>query len=44
MSQLSRTGVVVEKVICEKLVENSSRQDALQGIFSERVDIFYHRI
>jgi len=36
--------VAVEKVICGKLAENSSRQDALQAIFSDRVDIFDHRI
>jgi hypothetical protein len=36
--------VAVEKVPCGKLAENSSRQDALQAILSDRVDIFYHRI
>ena len=36
--------MAVEKLIFEKLAENSSRQDALQAIFSGRADIFYHRI
>jgi hypothetical protein len=36
--------VAVEKVIYGKLAENSSRQDALQAIFLDWVDIFYHRI
>jgi hypothetical protein len=42
--QLVRTGVSVEKLILARLAENSSRQDALQAIFSGWVDIFYHRI
>jgi hypothetical protein len=41
---LLRTGVAVEKLILARLAENSSRQDALQAIFSGWVDIFYHRI
>jgi hypothetical protein len=36
--------VSVEKLILARLAENSSRQDALQAIFSGWVDIFYHRI
>jgi hypothetical protein len=36
--------VGVEKLILRELAENSSRQDALQAIFSDRVDIFYRRI
>jgi hypothetical protein len=36
--------VAVEKVIDGKPTENSSRQDALQAIISDWVDIFYHRI
>jgi hypothetical protein len=42
--QLMTTGVSVEKLILARLAENSSRQDALQAIFSGWVDIFYHRI
>jgi hypothetical protein len=38
------TGVGVEKLILGEFAKNSSRQDALQAIFSDRVDIFYHRI
>jgi hypothetical protein len=41
---LTRIGVGVEKLILWELAENSSRQDALQTIFSDGVDIFYHRI
>ena len=37
-------GVGVKKFILRKLAENSSRQDALQAVFLDRVDIFYHRI
>jgi hypothetical protein len=36
--------VGVEKLILCELVENSSRQEALQTIFPDRMDIFYHRI
>ena len=36
--------MAVEKVIYAKLAENSSRQDALQVIFLDWTDIFYHRI
>jgi hypothetical protein len=36
--------VAVEKLILGELRENSSRQEALQAIFSGWVDIFYHRI
>jgi hypothetical protein len=43
-SHLVLTGVVVEKLILGESAENSSRQDALQAIFSARLDIFYHRI
>jgi hypothetical protein len=43
-SQLAPTDVGVEKLIPLELAENSSRQDALQAIFSDRVDIFYHQI
>jgi hypothetical protein len=43
-SRLVLTGVGVEKLILGELAENSSRQDALQAIFSDRVDIFYRRI
>ena len=41
---LTRTGVGVEKLILGEPAENSSFQDALQAIFSDRVNIFYHRI
>jgi hypothetical protein len=41
---LTPTGVGVEKLILGELAENSSRQDALQAIFSDQVDIFYYRI
>jgi hypothetical protein len=34
----------LKKLILARLAENSSRQDALQAIFSGWVDIFYHRI
>jgi len=43
-SQLLETAVAVEKLILGELAKNSLRQDALQTIFSDRVDIFYHRI
>jgi hypothetical protein len=36
--------VGVEKPALGKLAENSSRQDALQAMFSGQVDIFYHQI
>jgi hypothetical protein len=36
--------VGVEKLILLELAENSSSQDALQTIFSDRVDIFCHPI
>jgi hypothetical protein len=36
--------VGVEKLILGELAENSSRQDVLQAIFADRVDILYHRI
>jgi hypothetical protein len=36
-----QTGVAVEKLIPAKLAKTKSHQDALQTIFSGRVDIFY---
>jgi hypothetical protein len=36
---LTTAGVAVEKLILVELAINSSRQDALQTIFSDRVDI-----
>src|ERR1700678_137411 len=38
------SSVAVEKLLLGELAKNSSRQDALQAIFSDRVGIFYHRI
>jgi hypothetical protein len=35
------TGVAVEKLAFQKSAEIELRQDALQTIFSARVDIFY---
>jgi len=43
-TSMSDSAVGVEKVVLGKLAENSSRQEALQAILSDRVDIFYHRI
>jgi len=36
--------VAVEKLASGKFAENAMRQDALQTIFSGRLDIFYPRI
>jgi hypothetical protein len=43
-SQLLRIGVGVEKLILVELAQKSSLQNALKAIFSDQVDIFYHRI
>jgi len=40
-SQLSRTGVAVEKLLPAKFAKIKSRQEAPQSIFSDWVDIFY---
>jgi hypothetical protein len=40
-SQLAITDVAVEKLICGKRSQITSRQDALQTIFSGRLGIFY---
>jgi hypothetical protein len=42
--RLATKAVGVEKLNLGELIENSLRQDALQAIFWDRVDIFYHRI
>jgi len=39
--KLVRTPVAVEKLASQKSAEIESRQDALQTIFSARLDIFY---
>jgi hypothetical protein len=41
---LSRNLVAVEKLTWEKSAEKTSRQDALQTIFSARLDILYPKI
>jgi hypothetical protein len=41
---MATTGVGVEKLTLGEVAANSSRQDAQQAIFSDRVYIFYHRI
>jgi hypothetical protein len=44
MNNFANPPVGVEKLTPGERAENSSRQDALQTIFSDRADIFYHRI
>jgi hypothetical protein len=39
--QLPKSDVAVEKLSSGKFVESAMRQDALQTIFSGRLDIFY---
>jgi hypothetical protein len=39
--QLTKPGVAVEKLVRSKSVKIKSRQEALQSIFSGRLDIFY---
>jgi hypothetical protein len=41
---MSRTGVAVEKLASEKSAKIKTRQEALQTIFFDHLDIFYPRI